>query len=302
MAPDSLFDDRGLATVRRAYAVQMLALAGIGDDPALEDAFATVPREAFLGPPPWQIARPGGYVPLPKADPALAYQDVLFALAPGRGVNNGSPSLHALWLHRAGCAPGSRVVHLGAGTGYYTALIAHLVGATGQVTAVECDGSLADRARANLSHLPNVTVIEGDGARWPQDEADCIYVNFSVERPAPAWLDRLGIGGRLVFPLGIPAPQRGSGGRHALHGAGLCVRRQGEGAFSVRWLGGAIFVCAEGGTGDLIGSDAEREALKNAFERGGIEFVRSLRWRQRPDPTRSWFTGSGWSLSYDEVE
>lgn len=139
---------------------------------------------ALFGLPPWQIARPAGYLALPSADPVLAYQDVLFALSPERGVNNGSPSMHARWLHNAQLKPGEHVVHLGAGTGYYTALIAQLVGAAGQVTAVEFEGRLADFARANLAHLPNVTVVEGDGAGWPREGADCVYVNFSVERPA----------------------------------------------------------------------------------------------------------------------
>ena len=124
MQNDTTFDDRELATVRRAYARQMLALAGIRDAPRLEQAFATVAREAFLGPPPWRIvAQFGGYHVLPSAEPVLAYQDVRFALAPECGVNNGQPSLHARWLHHAGPRDGDRVAHIGAGTGYYTALL-----------------------------------------------------------------------------------------------------------------------------------------------------------------------------------
>jgi protein-L-isoaspartate(D-aspartate) O-methyltransferase len=48
------FDEAALAIVRRAYARQMLAVAGV-EDAALEAAFATVRRERFIGPPPWQI-------------------------------------------------------------------------------------------------------------------------------------------------------------------------------------------------------------------------------------------------------
>lgn len=295
------FDEDALAIVRRAYAAQMLAIAGISQDLALEQAYAAVPRERYLGPPPWQVQRFGGYLTLPAADPVLAYQDVLFALAPERGVNNGSPSLHARWLHRAMIQLGDRVVHVGAGTGYYTALIAHLVGTSGHVTAVEYDGRLADLARANLAHLANVTVMEGDGARWPREEADCVYVNFSVERPAPAWVDHLAPGGRLIFPLGVPRPSGGAKGpRHAQHGAGFRIERRGGDLYAAAFLGPAFFVCAEGGEGGLTGSDAEREALTGAFGRGGADFVRSLHWRRPPSPTRSWFVGSGWSLCYDE--
>ncbi|GJD47465.1 Protein-L-isoaspartate O-methyltransferase [Methylobacterium crusticola] len=301
MQTTSTFDDRDLAVVRRAFAIQTLAVAGVADDPRLEDAFASVPRERYLGPPPWRVSGPAGYVALPGTDPVLAYQDRLFALAPERGVNNGSPTLHARWLHHCRLKSGDRVVHLGAGTGYYTALIAHLVGPGGRVTAVECDAGLAGQAGTNLAHLPNVSVVQGDAAQWPRDAVDCVCVNFSVERPAAAWLDRLGDGGRLIFPLGVPRPGRNAGGgRHAMHGAAIHVERRGAGDFPARWLGAAYFVCAEGGEGEMVGSDAEREVLRGAFERGGVEFVRSLRWR-RPPSDRSWFMGSGWSLSYDEA-
>lgn len=295
------FDDAALAIVRRAYAKQMLAVAGVSDDPRVEAAFAAVPRERHLGPPPWRMVPIGGHRTPSVADPVLAYQDVLFALDPERGVNNGSPSLHASWLHHADLRLGERVVHLGAGTGYYTALIAHLVGESGRVVAVEYDGRLAEEARNNLAHLRNVRVVQGDGAHWPEDGTDCIYVNFAVERPAPAWIERLNPGGRLLFPLGVP---RRSGnpraGRHALHGAALRAERRGEG-FAVRWLGPAFFVCAEGGEGVVTGSDAERAALHRAFEGGGVEFVRSLHWRRPVRPERCWFTGADWALCYDEA-
>ncbi len=296
---DSAFSQDEMAVVRRAYAKQMLVAAGVAADARLEEAFSLVPRERFLGAPPWQISHAQrGYEPVPSQDPAVVYQDVLFALAPQRGVNNGGPSLHARWLHALSLREGERVAHIGAGTGYYTALMAHLVGAKGHVYAVEFDPALAELARANLADLPNVTVIAGDGAEWPRESVDAVYVNFSVERPAEAWIDQLSPGGRLLFPLGVPRPKPSPwGGTHALRGAGLCVTRQ-EAGLTVRWLGPAYFICAEG---QLSRPGAEREALQAAFERGGIEFVRSLVWRESTAPGRCWFTGSGWALSYDEA-
>ncbi|MFC4174328.1 protein-L-isoaspartate O-methyltransferase [Microvirga sp. GCM10011540] len=298
MSGSIVFDDKALSIVRRAYARQMLAVAGIEYDFRLEEAFASVPREHFLGAPPWLMSGFGGYKPLPSGDPVLVYQDVNFALSPSRGVNNGSPSLHARWLHQAGLKPGERVAHIGAGTGYYTALIADLVGSLGQVLAVEFDPALADMARRNLEPLANVTVVQGDGAEWPREEVDCVYVNFLVQRPADAWIERLALGGRLIFPLGVPRPQRSPvGGMHTLHGAGLRIERR-AGGFAARWLGAAYFVCAEGA---LAGSPEESAALKAAFERGGVEFVRSLAWKEPGDPGRCWFSGPDWSLSYDEA-
>ncbi len=293
------FSEDDLAVIRRAYAKQILAVCMIADDAPLEEAFAAIPRERFLGSPPWQMSRPPrGYQVLPSNDPAIVYQDVLIALSSQRGINNGSPSLHAQWLHALSLRKGERVAHIGAGTGYYTALMAHLVGRNGHVLAVEFDPALAELAQKNLADWPNVTVIAGDGAEWPREAVDAVYVNFSVERPAASWVENLRPGGRLLFPLGVPRPKPSPwGGTHSLHGASLCVTRQ-ESGLSVRWLGPASFVCAEGA---LSQPGPAREALQASFERGGIEFVRSLIWRETAAPGRCWFTGSGWALSYDEV-
>ena len=128
-----------LAIVRRAYARQMLAILGV-DNPPIEAAYAAVPREAFLGPAPWTASSPfTGYRPLSGRDPVVLYQDLLIALDPARGVNNGSPSLHAKLLEALGPKPGEHIVHAGAGAGYYSAILAELVGPTDRVTAVEFD-------------------------------------------------------------------------------------------------------------------------------------------------------------------
>jgi len=295
----SVFSQDELVVIRRAYAKQILTLSGIADDLGLEQAFARVPRENFLGELPWLMSRATrGYEAVASHDPAVLYQDALFALVSDKGVNNGSPSLHARCLHALHLREGERVAHIGAGTGYYTALLAHLVGARGHVLAVEFDPVLAERARSNLADLPNVTVIAGDGAEWPREDVDGIYVNFAVERPAEAWVDHLKLGGRLIFPLSVPRSKPSPwGGTHSLYGAGLRVTRKNTG-FAVQWLGQVSFVCAEG---RLSQPGEERQALQAAFEAGGMEFVRSLIWRQSAPPGRCCFTGSGWALSYDEV-
>lgn len=292
------FDESGLAIIRRAFARQMLAIAGVEGDVRLENAFAGVRRERFVGPPPWIMSRgAAGYRGLASTDPAILYQDILVALSPERGVNNGSPSLHAHWLHAAQLREGESVAHIGCGTGYYTALIAELVGPSGKVLAVEFDPALASLAADNLADRPNVTVVCGDGAVWPQEPVDCVYVNFSVERPADAWLERLKPGGRLIFPLGVPDATRTARRRRpAFYGLGLLIERV-AGGFSARSLGNAFFVCAEG---ELAAGNDERAALVAAFEKGRAELVRSLCWKQPPAPERSWFVGSGWSLSYDD--
>ncbi|WP_029031274.1 protein-L-isoaspartate O-methyltransferase family protein [Salinarimonas rosea] len=296
------FSEDELAIVRRAFARQMMCHAH-RPHAGLEAAFAVEPRERYLGPPPWRMASPAGYRDVASTDPAVLYQDVLFALAEERSVNNGSPSLHARWLAALAPMPGERVLHVGAGTGYYTALIARCVGEAGRVLAVEVDPVLAQAARANLAHLPHVRAVAGDGAHFPEEDVDVVYVNASVERPAPAWLDRLAAGGRILFPLGVAGEDRPGGllARTGI-GIGLLARRRGagDGILAARAVGPAQFVRAESETGALRATPDEREGLRRALKGGGAEFVRSLRWRIPASPSGTWHAGPDWSLSYEE--
>ena len=116
-----------LAIVRRAYAKHVVANADV-DDARVEAAFAAVRREHFLGPGPWLMPRwSRRYVPTPSDDPVYLYQDALVGIVPERDLNNGQPSLHAMLIAAAASRPGQHVVHIGAGVGYYTAILAHMV-------------------------------------------------------------------------------------------------------------------------------------------------------------------------------
>jgi len=94
-----------------------------------------------------------GYVTTPDADPVYLYCDVLIAIVPERGLNNGMPSNHAPLIASAAIRSGEHVVHVGAGTGYYTAIMAHLAESGGRVTAVEFDSALAQRALLAIQTL-----------------------------------------------------------------------------------------------------------------------------------------------------
>ena len=282
-----------LLIVRAAYARQVLAAAGV-NDARLAEAFAAIRREDFVGPGPWLVLRwLRDYVPTPDADPVYLYTDDLVALVPERRVNNGQPSLHAHLIHQALPAAGQHVVHVGTGTGYYTAILAHLVGLSGRVTGIEYDEGLAARAKANLAPYANVTVIEGDGTRVPFDAADVIYVNAGCTRPATRWLDGLADGGRLIMPMtsdqgfGSAAPER-------MASAGAVFRIERRGAdYLARWLlPVAIFPCAGG-------RDEESErALAEAFAHGGWQKVTRLYRDEEIPAERCWLRGSGWCLAY----
>src|SRR3954451_21130105 len=108
---------------RRRYADMVVAMAGV-DEPRIHDLFASIPREAFLPPPPWTIMSRGAATR--TSDIADLYDDVLVALDREQGINNGEPALHAAWLAAIDPRPGETVIHVGAGTGYYTAMLATL--------------------------------------------------------------------------------------------------------------------------------------------------------------------------------
>jgi protein-L-isoaspartate(D-aspartate) O-methyltransferase len=190
---------------RRAWYAQDLALrAPIRRNPAITEAFASVPREKFLGPGPWSLlpdVDPRLPFVTPDSDPAWVYHDVLVTIDPVRKLNNGMPSFWAKNFDHLDLKRGQRVLQVGAGTGYYSAVLAEIVGAGGHVTAVEFDDMLADKARDNLAAWDNVEVICGDGRGHDAGEVDTIVVFAGSTHPAPHWLDRLNPGGQLLMPL-----------------------------------------------------------------------------------------------------
>jgi protein-L-isoaspartate(D-aspartate) O-methyltransferase len=281
-----------LGIIRSAYAKQILAAARI-DDPRLETAFGAIPREDFLGHGPWPIMRwLGEYVLTPDADPVYLYTNDLVGIVPERHLNNGQPSLHAHLIHHAAPAAGDHVVHIGTGTGYYTAILAHLAGPSGRVTGIEYDSELAARAKANLARQPNVEILQGDGAQVAFDQADVIYVNAGCTRPAESWLDRLANGGRLILPMTSDQGfARNSPERMASSGAVFRIERRGEDYF-VTWISPvAIFPCA--GSRDEI---SER-ALAEAFAKGGWQQVTRLYRDQEIPEERCWLRGAQWCLA-----
>ncbi len=184
--------------LRQFYARLVTAIGRSGDQRLIE-AFGFVPREAFL-PEPWLIRAGASYLEVPSDDPAYIYQNVLVALDADREVNNGEPGLHAAWMNAVGIRPGDAVVHIGAGTGYYSAIMSILVAPGGSVVAYEIDDHMAEIARENLQPYGNVSVTGRDGVREPLPQADVIYVNAGVVAPPAAWLAALRPGGRLIFP------------------------------------------------------------------------------------------------------
>ncbi len=165
----------------------------------VEAAFRAVARHAFL---------PG--VPL---DEVYRDQVVVTKKIDGEAVSSSSqPQIMAVMLEQLGLAPGQRVLEIGAGTGYNAALMAHIVGESGEVVTVDIDRDLVDAARDHLeaAGFGRVRVVLGDGGDGHPGGAryDRIILTVGAWDVAPAWRDRLGRGGRLVLPLMIGGSQK----------------------------------------------------------------------------------------------
>jgi protein-L-isoaspartate(D-aspartate) O-methyltransferase len=206
---------------RRFYAQEVRFAANISS-PALVEAYASVPREKYLGPPPWQLGSPEqralsltgkvGTSYYSTEDPRDLYHNLVVALDASRDINNGQPSALGRWINVLDLKPGDRVYHLGCGVGYYTAIMAEVVGPTGSVLGIEVHPGLAARAKENLSGYSNVKVHAGDGATFDPGECDAMLINAGTTHPHPLWLRRLRDRGRLVVPLTVSVtPTLGQG-------------------------------------------------------------------------------------------
>ena len=196
-----------LEKARHWYAEELRFTASVHSRTVIQ-AFSTVPREPFVGRGPWRIKSPfwriapgEQYWTTEDADPRHVYHDVLIALDEARGINNGQQSLWAGLFDELGITAGERALHLGCGTGYYTAIAAELVGPNGRVTGIEIDPELAERARAVLMRWPQVSVVNADGSSASLDPTDVIIASAGATHPLPGWLDALNQGGRLLMPM-----------------------------------------------------------------------------------------------------
>ena len=229
--------DRGVssrADALRRYAEELTYTAHL-TSPAVIEAFARVPRERHLGPGPWRIFQPSArsYWTTPDADPKHVYHDVLVAIDEARWLNNGQPSFLAFLIQALDVHEGDHAVHVGCGTGYFTAILAELVGPGGRVTAIEVDADLALRSRSNLADVANVEVLHADGGDHDPGPADVVMINAGATHPRQVWLDALRPGGRMLLPLTGPLG----------NGWVLKVVRRDTG-YAASWVSGiSIFPC-----------------------------------------------------------
>lgn len=253
-------------------------------------AFERVPRESFLGSGPWQI--PTGvtdgtvtYRTTPDDNPRHIYQDVLVAIDPARGLNNGQPSGLAGWFDALDLCENETVVHIGCGTGYYSAILAEVVGLRGRVIAIEGDEALAHRAQYHLRSYTQVEVVHGNGAFVCPGAADVVFVNAGVTDPRRIWLDALRPRGRLLIPV-----TAGTGRGEAGLGTMFLVDRRSQGFAARRLSNVGIFHCA-GARDEALNLEVARLGSATAAD------VRSVRCDDHEPDGSCWLHGRECCLS-----
>jgi protein-L-isoaspartate(D-aspartate) O-methyltransferase len=274
-----------LLDARRWYAEELRSTAPILNNEAIVRAFTAVPRERFLASGPWRVIPPGREAYMTSdADPRQLYHNVLVVIDEARDLNNGEPRLWAYLLDRLGVRSGDSILHVGAGTGYYSAIFQEASGPDGHVTAIEYDGELAALARRNLEDRPNVEVLHGDGMLHEPGPVDVIIVNAGVTHPAPSWLDALKPGGRLLLPL------------TADDGAGFYFRierrEDGFSACAISRVG--IFHCGGAGRDAASGKRLQQLVRQTRYK---FPPVRSLCRGAPPKSRMVWYYGPGFWLS-----
>ena len=182
MGPDAL-NDRRYERLRRQL-IETIRDRGIHDLEVLR-TFDLVPRHLFV----------------PESVQHRAYEDAPLPI--GFGQTASQPSLQALYLQTLHIEPHHRVLEIGTGTGYQTALLAQLAA---HVYSVERLAELSSRARAILDSLriTNVALLVGDGTiGWARYAPyDAILVAAAAPDVPQALIDQLTPRGRLLIPIG----------------------------------------------------------------------------------------------------
>jgi protein-L-isoaspartate(D-aspartate) O-methyltransferase len=201
------------ATERFSMVESQLRQRGIRDERLLA-AMSKVPRHEFVSQQNWNEAYADH--PIPIAEKQTTSQ----------------PYMIAAMVQAAQIKPEDRVLEIGAGSGYQTALLAELAS---QVFAVERYASLAETAQKTLERLGyrNAKIVTGDGSLGLAEAApfDAIIVSAAAPRIPQALMDQLAVGGRLLIPVGEADQQ-----------VLQLVQRNADGSISVRTLEGCRFV------------------------------------------------------------
>ena len=270
----------GTADWRRFFAEEIQVVANIRT-PAIVDALASVPREAFLPSGPWIVRGEGdvrgGPRLTPGADPRFVSHNVAVGIEPERMLFNGAPGLLAMAIDALDPKDGDHALHLGAGTGYYSAILGAVVGAAGRLLAVEVDEGLAHRARTNVSNMPQVEVRASDGSGAFGETFDIALLNAGLTHVPAHVLDAMRPGGRIVAPITASMPAMGNIGKGPL----IRIANSGADRWPVQVL---TFVAIYSAV--ALRDDTLNAAIGQALARHPMPAIKSLRRDEHePDPS-----------------
>ena len=180
---------------RETLLPRIASIAQLDHDSPILAAIACVPRERFA----------------PLDSLLASTRDEPIALGSGETATVSAMHAYAVTFARAGIREGSRVLDLGSGSGYGTALLAELVGPSGFVQGVEIDAALAASSQAALRHYSNrISIVCGsalDPSHWTRDY-DVVVAGFAMEEVPFALASRLADGCVVVAPIVRPEGQR----------------------------------------------------------------------------------------------
>ncbi|MFQ5985748.1 MAG: protein-L-isoaspartate O-methyltransferase [Thermoplasmata archaeon] len=204
-------------TERRERLVDQLVRDGVLRTPRVTEAMRLVPRHRFV----------------PRRLRESAYYDTPLSIGSGQTIS--APHMVGMMLEYLDLHEGHSVLEIGGGSGYHAALVAHVVGPTGHVTAVERIGSLAKKAQARIDALglgDRVEVLVRDGSQGFPERApfDRIFVTCGAPEIPPPLIEDLAEGGKLLVPVGTRYFQD------------LILGEKAGGEMSTRSLGGVVFV------------------------------------------------------------
>jgi len=207
----------------RATLTDQLTHQGLLTDSRWREAFAAIPREAFVpfyfqpcqGRPGWRLVERGQeWWEGVYADEALVTQlngDDTAAEAARRGEtvegtptsSSSAPSLMATMVAALDVRDGQRILEIGTGTGYHAALLAHRLGAD-NVTTVEVDSVLAERARQALTatgYRPRVICADGTHGVAARTPFDRVIATVALPRVPTEWLEQTRSDALILIPL-----------------------------------------------------------------------------------------------------
>ena len=173
---------------KRRQLVELLKREGRIKSKSVEKAFLKIPRENFVT----------------ERAKHLAYLDTPLEIGNGQTIS--APHMVAIMCEELDIKKDQKILEIGAGSGYHSAIVSELVGKNGRVYTIEKYSNLAEFAKDNIkkTKIENVIVKVGDGSLGLEEYSpyDRIYVTCAAPDVPQPLIDQLVDGGKMLIPVG----------------------------------------------------------------------------------------------------